>query len=172
MLAARITAIKIRSRWISSNMKTTPNNMSGDENDLNRDPVQRLPFDFVIVFLFQFKLTVNLAGFVQNLCKACALEDSEQDRHNAVAEETANVGVHSHPAQEPFLTSGVLPHQRSGVVARPRDLIVHLANAQSCDYCQAKPCKEHNECVEVEISLALRLCLVVSPDHRQHRHAL
>ena len=22
---------------------------------------------------------------------------------------------------------------------RPRDLIVHLANAQRCDYCQAKP---------------------------------
>ena len=31
-----------------------------------------------------------------HLCKACALEDAEQDRHDAVAEETANVGVHSH----------------------------------------------------------------------------
>ena len=34
------------------------------------------------------------------------------------------------------------------------------------------PCKEHDECVEVEIGLALRLGLVVCPDHRQHRHAL
>ena len=31
-----------------------------------------------------------------HLCKARALEDAEQDRHDAVAEETANVGVHSH----------------------------------------------------------------------------
>ena len=31
-----------------------------------------------------------------HLCKAGALEDAEQDRHDAVAEETANVGVHSH----------------------------------------------------------------------------
>ena len=121
MLAARITAIKIRSRWrfvyrfylylylylpgylllllvfvfvftwMSSNMKTTPTTWAAmrtisTETQYN---VFRLIWEemrvrvfckilglktiifwfiyFVIVFLFQFKLTVNLAGFVQNL---------------------------------------------------------------------------------------------------------
>ena len=35
-----------------------------------------------------------------------------------------------------------------------------------------EPGQEDDEGVEVEVGLALRLCLVVRPDHRQHRHAL
>ena len=35
-----------------------------------------------------------------------------------------------------------------------------------------KPGQEDDEGVEVEVGLALRLRLVVGPDHWQHRHAL
>ena len=35
-----------------------------------------------------------------------------------------------------------------------------------------KPGQEDDEGVEVEVGLALRLRLVIGPDHWQHRHAL
>ena len=35
-----------------------------------------------------------------------------------------------------------------------------------------EPGQEDDEGVEVEVGLALRLSLIVRPDHRQHRHAL
>jgi len=54
----------------------------------------------------------------------------------------------------------------------PSDLIVHLANSETSNYCQTKPGQEDDEGVEVEVGLALRLRLVVRPDYRQHCHAL
>ena len=39
-----------------------------------------------------------------------------------------------------------------------------------CD--KDQPGQEDDEGVEVEVGLALRLSLIVRPDHRQHRHAL
>ena len=44
----------------------------------------------------KFRIFCIFCIFLIHLCKTGALEDAEQDRHNAVAEETANVGVHSH----------------------------------------------------------------------------
>ena len=67
----------------------------------------------------------------------------------------------TYPAQEPVGVRHIVSSE--GVLSGPG---VHPVHPPARDDRQADPAEEHHEGVEVEVSLALALSLIICPDNR------